>query len=66
MYNHLKVLDDIYLINLTGLFIDVLLEALEYSIRSEYMLLKQLDLIYVLYLQTRPCTIRVNGIKQIL
>lgn len=63
MYNHLKILDDIYLINLTGLFIDVLLEALEFSIRPEYMLLKQLNLIY---LQTRPCTIRVNRIEQTL
>lgn len=55
-----------YLINLTGLFIDILLEALEFSIRPEYMLLKQLDLICLLYLQTRPCTIRVNRIEQTL
>lgn len=49
MYNYLKVLDDIYIINLTALFIDVLLETLEYSIRPEYMLLKQLNLICLLY-----------------
>lgn len=55
-----------YLINLTGLLIDILLEALEFSIRPEYMLLKQLDLICSLYLQTRPCTIRVNRIEQTL